>query len=55
MNTQQHLDQVEAARNSWDQSERILNILRTESGRQLKVPTDMEILQWHLKNNQPSQ
>ena len=55
MNTQQHLDQLEAARKSWSESERILNLLRTESGRPLKEPTDEEILQWDLKNQQTSQ
>lgn len=55
MNTQQHLDQLESARQSWKASERILKILRTESAKPLKEPTDEEILQWHLKNQQTSQ
>ncbi len=55
MNTQQHVDQLEVARESWNESERILKILRTESAKPLKEPTDEEILQWHLKNQQTSQ
>jgi hypothetical protein len=55
MNTQQHLDQLAAARKAWSESERILKILRTESAKPLKEPTDEEILQWHLKNQQTSQ
>ena len=55
MNTQQHLDQLEAAHRSWNESERILKILRTESAKPIKEPTNEEILQWHLKNNQTSQ
>jgi hypothetical protein len=54
MNTQQHLEQLEAARKSWNESERILKILRTESAKPLKEPTNDEILQWHLKNQQTS-
>jgi hypothetical protein len=55
MNTQQHLDQLEAARKAWNESERILKILRTESAKPLKELTKEEILQWHLKNQQTSQ
>ena len=55
MNPQQHLDQLEAARKAWSESERILKILRTESAKPLKELTDEEILQWHLKNQQTSQ
>ena len=55
MNPQQHLDQLEAARKSWSESERILNILRTESAKPLKEFSDEEILQWHQKNQQTSQ
>jgi hypothetical protein len=51
----QHLDQLEAARKSWNQSERILKILRTESAKLLKACSDEEILQWHVKNNPTSQ
>jgi hypothetical protein len=55
MNPQQHLDQLEAARKAWNESERILKILRTESAKPLKDLADEEILQWHLKNNPTSQ
>ena len=55
MNPQQHLEQLEAARKSWNESERILKILRTESATPLKEFRDEEILQWHLKNQQTSQ
>jgi hypothetical protein len=55
MNTQQHLEQLEAARKSWNESERILKILRTESGKPLKEPANVEILQWHQKNQQTFQ
>jgi hypothetical protein len=55
MNTQQHIEQLEAARKAWNESERILKILRTESAKSLKEPTNEEILQWHLNNQQTSQ
>ena len=55
MNPQQHLEQLEAARKAWIESERILKILRTETAKPLKELTEQEILQWHLKNNQPAQ
>ena len=54
-NNQQHLDQLEAVRNAWNESERILKILRTESAKPIKEPTNEEILQWHLKNQQTPQ
>lgn len=53
--TQQHLDQLEAVRKAWNQSERILKILRTESAKPLDDLLDEEILQWHFKNNPTSQ
>ena len=53
--TQQHLEQLEFARKTWNESERILKILRTEAARPLKEFSDEEILQWHLKNNPTSQ
>jgi hypothetical protein len=53
--TQQHLEQLEFARKTWNESERILKILRTEAARPLKELSDEEILQWHLKNNPTSQ
>ena len=53
--TQQHLDQLEAARKAWNDSERILKILRTESAKPLKEPTNEEISIWHQKNQQTSQ
>ncbi len=56
MNDAQHyLEQLEAARKTWNESERILKILRTESAKPLKEFSDEEILQWHLKNNPTSQ
>ena len=55
MNSQQHLEQLEAARKAWNESERILKILRTESAKPLKEYSNEEILQWHLKNNPTSQ
>jgi hypothetical protein len=36
----------------WAESERILKILRTETGKPLKQPSNEEIIQWHKKNNQ---
>ena len=55
MNPQQHFDQLEAARKAWNDSERILKILRTESAKPLKECSSEEILQWHLKNQQTPQ
>ena len=52
---QQHLEQLEVARKAWNESERILKILRTESAIPLKEPSNQEILLWHLKNNPTSQ
>jgi len=53
--TQHYLEQLEPARKAWNESERILKILRTEAARPLKEFSDEEILQWHLKNNPTSQ
>lgn len=58
MNDNPHLkrlDELEKTRKLWQESERILKILRAETGKPLKDPTDEEILQWDLQNNQVSQ
>jgi hypothetical protein len=52
MNTRQDIKHLEAARKAWNESERILKILRTETGKPLKEPTNEEIIQWHKKRNQ---
>jgi hypothetical protein len=52
MNTQQDLNHLQVARKAWNESERILKILRTETGKPLKQLTEEEIIQWHKKNNQ---
>jgi hypothetical protein len=52
MNTQQHLEELKAAIKQWAESERILKILRTETGKPLKQLTEEEIIEWHEKNNQ---
>ena len=44
------LAQLEKARKAWVESEKILNILRTQSAKPLKEPTDQEILAWHQTN-----
>lgn len=44
------LEERERARKKWAESERILNILRTETATPIKEPTPEEILLWHQKN-----
>lgn len=46
----ERLDDLEQARNLWQQSEFRLNFLRTESGTKLMQPTEEEILQWYHDN-----
>lgn len=43
------LDELEAARKAWRESEWVLSFLRTISSTPPAEPTDEEILQWHLK------
>jgi hypothetical protein len=43
------MEREEAARKVWNESERILNILRTETAKPLKQFTPEEILLWHQK------
>jgi len=52
-NREEELEQREQAKKLWKESERILNLLRTESAKLLKDVTKEEILLWH-KNNQNS-
>ena len=52
MNENPHLRRLQelaAARKLWKESEKILNILRTQSAKP-KEPSDEEILTWHSKN-----
>jgi hypothetical protein len=52
MNTQQHLQELNAAMKQWAESERILKILRTETGKPLRQPSNEEIIEWHKQNTQ---
>ena len=57
MNNQSHnrylerLDQLEAARKLWDQSEYVLSFLRLRTGKTLPELTEEEILTWYRTNN----
>jgi len=42
----QRLDQIEAARKKWAQSEWLLSFLRTEGSEKPKELTDEQILEW---------
>lgn len=46
------LDQLEQARKLWDESEWILNFLRTIPATPPKALTDEELLIWQQKNTQ---
>jgi hypothetical protein len=52
-NREEELEQREKAGKLWHESERILNILRTESAKPLKDVTKEEILLWHKNNLNP--
>ena len=47
--------QLEEARRLFEESESVLNILRTQTATKLKPPTEEEMLQWHEKLKQSSQ
>jgi hypothetical protein len=51
----EQLDLLLKAKKRWQESEKILNILRTLSAKPLKELTDEELLSWHQKNSNPSQ
>ena len=40
------LDQIEAARKKWAESEWLLSFLRTEGSERPKEPTDEQLLEW---------
>jgi hypothetical protein len=40
------LDELEAAKEKWQESEWLLSFLRSEGSEQPKIPTDEEVLQW---------
>ena len=42
----QRLDQIEAARKKWAESEWLLSFLRTEGSERPKEPTDEQLLEW---------
>ena len=53
MNDNQHeqrLDQLEKARNLYQESEWRLNFLRTETDTETPPPTDQEILKWYQQH-----
>jgi hypothetical protein len=43
------LDQIQAAKRKWSESEWLLEFLRTQNGTEPKIMTDEEILQWSQK------
>jgi hypothetical protein len=46
-NFEEEYELRERAKKAWEESERILQILRTETGKPLQEPTEQEILAWH--------
>ncbi len=46
-NHQQRL--LEEARKAWQESEWVLNILRTQTAARIKRATDQEVLEWYTK------
>jgi len=46
---EEQLQRLHEAKNKWDASEKILNILRSQTSTPIPQPTDKELLLWYQK------